>query len=62
MLVHEMVHHFQAAAGQRFACPAEREKAAFAVQERWLARSGQTLESAFRIDRMYLLVATTCTY
>jgi hypothetical protein len=62
MLVHEMVHHLQAMAGQRFACPAEREKAAYAAQERWLARSGQTLEGAFRIDRMFLLVATTCTH
>jgi hypothetical protein len=62
MLVHEMVHHFQAVTGQRFACPAEREKAAYAAQERWLARSGQTLEGAFGIDRMFLLVATTCTH
>jgi hypothetical protein len=60
ILVHEMVHHFQAKTGQRFACPEEREKAAFAAQARWLERSGLTLEGAFRINRMFRVMVTNC--
>jgi hypothetical protein len=60
MLVHEMVHHFQAETGQRFACAGEREKPAYAAQARWLERSGLTLEGAFRINRMFLMMVTNC--
>ena len=60
VLVHEMVHHAQAEAGRRFACPAERERQAYDAQARWLALFGADLESEFGIDRMFLLVATTC--
>jgi hypothetical protein len=60
VLVHEMVHHAQAEAGRRFACPAERERQAYDAQAHWLALFGADLESEFGIDRMFLLVATTC--
>ena len=60
VLVHEMVHHAQNVAGRRFACPAEREAEAYAVQERWLALFGETLEGAFGIDPMTRLVLTRC--
>ena len=60
VLVHEMVHHIQAGAGQRFACPAAREKDAFAVQAQWLALFGSSLEAAYEIDDLSLLVRTIC--
>ncbi len=60
MLVHEMVHHLQAIAGIRYACPNEREKLAYAAQDAWLRRSGTTLERELGIDGLTLLVRTTC--
>jgi hypothetical protein len=60
VLVHEMVHHQQAAAGERFACAAEREKAAFAAQARWLELFGGDLERDFGLNDLFLLVTTTC--
>ena len=62
MLVHEIVHNFQFLAGERFACPAAREKKAYEVQERWLAGQGESLESALGIDPMFLLIATNCMF
>ena len=60
MLVHEMVHHLQNRSGLRFECPQQREKLAYEAQARWLARTGDTLESAFEIDAMTLLVHVNC--
>lgn len=60
VLVHELVHHLQNLASEKFACPQAREKAAYAAQERWLARSGRTLQGEFEIDPMTLLVRTSC--
>jgi hypothetical protein len=60
VLVHEMVHHAQAEAGRRFACPAERERQAYEAQARWLALFGSDLSREFGIDRVFLLIATTC--
>ena len=50
VLVHEMVHHLQAASDMRFACPAEREVLAYRAQGAWLGLFGESLESAFGID------------
>ena len=60
MLVHEAVHHVQAKAGLRYACPEEREKLAYAAQRKWLERSGLDLATEFQIDAMTLLVRTNC--
>ncbi|WP_230787138.1 DUF6647 family protein [Aurantimonas coralicida] len=62
VLVHEMVHHLQAAADMRFACPGEREAVAYHAQNAWLGLFGESLESAFGIDATTLLVSTTCTH
>jgi hypothetical protein len=62
VLVHEMVHHLQAAAGMRFACPAAREALAYDAQDAWLGLFGETLESAFGIDPASRLVGTVCTH
>jgi hypothetical protein len=50
VIVHEMVHHLQHEAGSKHACREERERDAFAAQERWLAEFGTNLETEFEID------------
>jgi hypothetical protein len=60
VLVHELVHHLQKQAQLKFYCPQEREKLAYEAQERWLARSGLSLQRAFEIDRLTLFVQTSC--
>jgi hypothetical protein len=60
VLVHEVVHHLQSSADQRFACPAERERLAYHAQGEWLALFGETLVTAFDIDAATLLVSTVC--
>lgn len=62
MLVHEMVHHLQRVGGLRYACPEEREKLAFAAQERWLKMFNTNLERAFGIDSLTLFVRTNCLF
>ncbi|MEZ5785900.1 MAG: DUF6647 family protein [Xanthobacteraceae bacterium] len=62
ILLHELVHHLQSAAGLRFECPAVSEKTAYEAQERWLGLFNLSLESEFQIDRFTLKVATTCAY
>lgn len=62
VLVHEFVHHLQNVAGMTYACPAEREKLAYAAQQKWLERSGHDFFEAFETDRMTLLVRTSCAY
>jgi len=60
MLVHEMVHHLQATARLRYACPQEREKLAYEAQEKWLGLFNTGLEKEFAIDQLTLLVTTHC--
>lgn len=60
MLVHEMVHHLQNAAGLKYACREAREKLAYEAQEKWLGLFGRSLASDFQIDGLTLLVSTTC--
>jgi hypothetical protein len=62
MLVHEMAHYLQAEAGLRYACSEEREKVAYAAQEKWLADFNTTLQKEFQIDRLTLFVSTTCSF
>ena len=60
ILVHELVHHAQTVTGQRFACPAEAERAAFVLQEKWLRMAELDLDAAFGMNRLAFLVMTTC--
>jgi hypothetical protein len=60
VLVHEMVHHLQNRAQLRYECPQEREKLAYAAQERWLGLFNLTLASEFEMDPFTLLVRTRC--
>jgi hypothetical protein len=60
VLVHELVHHFQTANREKFDCPAQREVAAFELQDKWLRLFGSTLEAEFQVDPFSLLVRTSC--
>jgi hypothetical protein len=60
VLVHELVHHLQTVSGQRFACPQERERDAYALQARWLERFGGSLERDLDLAPIYVLVASHC--
>jgi hypothetical protein len=60
VLVHELVHHLQKGAQLKYECPQEREKIAYAAQERWLDMYNRSLLSEFEIDSLTLLVRTRC--
>jgi hypothetical protein len=57
MLVHEMVHHLQQAAGHRPACPAQGEALAYEAQARWLAEVG-VAEPA--VDPLFVKLLAVC--
>ncbi|MEM7221879.1 MAG: DUF6647 family protein [Pseudomonadota bacterium] len=61
ILVHELVHHLQNEAGQRYPCAAAREKTAYAAQDAWLGLFGRSLESDFGLDKATLMLMTHCT-
>ncbi|MGR3757564.1 MAG: DUF6647 family protein [Tranquillimonas sp.] len=56
VLLHELVHHRQAAA-RHWYCPAAQEPEAYALQARWLAARG----AALRVDRLAVALAAGCT-
>jgi hypothetical protein len=60
VLVHEMVHHLQNAAGTPYECPAERERLAYEAQDKWLGLFGRNLEGEFEVNGLALLVSTSC--
>ena len=60
VLVHEFVHHFEAAAGLAPDCPAAGEVRAYATQAAWLAGFGSDLQQGFGIDPLTLRLLTTC--
>lgn len=60
VLVHELVHHLQNAAGMKFNCPQEREKDAYRAQRAWLALFDRALEQEFEIDPLTVIVRTNC--
>ena len=60
VLIHEIVHHMQNLGEMTYECAEAREKVAYDAQERWLSRSGKSLESEFGIDPMTRLVRTKC--
>ena len=62
ILVHELVHHIQSDSGATFACPQERERLAYRAQARWLGLTDETMEQAFGLDAMTILVRTNCMY
>ena len=57
-----MVHHLQNVGGLKYECPQAREKPAYRAQSQWLGLFGRNLADEFEIDRMTLLVRTSCMY
>lgn len=62
VLVHEMVHHMQNLGGIRYECPRQREKLAYAAQNKFLQLFGRDLEGEFEINPLAVLVSSTCAY
>ena len=60
VLVHEMVHHLQNLAGQKFACAGEREKPAYLAQDKWLKQHGHDLEKDFDVDMFTVVAISAC--
>jgi hypothetical protein len=60
VLVHEMVHHLQNVSGEKFECPAAREKPAYLAQDKWLKQFDQTLEEKFEVDLFTIVVKSAC--
>ena len=62
VLVHEMVHHMQNLSGIRYECPRQREKLAYAAQDKFLQLFGRDLEGEFEVNPLTVLVRSTCAY
>ena len=60
VLVHEMVHHLQNLAGQKFACAGEREKPAYLAQDKFLRQHGLELEKEFDVDMFTVVAMSAC--
>jgi hypothetical protein len=60
VLAHELVHHMQHASAAKYPCPEAREAQAFAAQETYLGQFHENLESAFGIDKLSMMLKTTC--
>lgn len=60
ILVHELVHHMQAAAGRRYACRGARERVAYETQARWLEQRGAHLFRVLGLNRLFYYLITTC--
>ena len=60
VLVHEMVHHLQNLGKLEFDCPQAREKLAYLAQDKWLKRSGLSLEHEFDVDMFTVLISSAC--
>jgi hypothetical protein len=60
VLVHEMVHHLQNLAGQKFACAGEREKPAYFAQDQFLKLHGLDLEKEFDVDMFTIIAISAC--
>jgi hypothetical protein len=60
VLVHEMVHHLQNLAGQKFACAGEREKPAYLAQDQFLKLHGLDLEKEFDVDMFTVVAISAC--
>lgn len=62
LLVHELTHHLQHSADQKFACAAARERQAYKAQARWLELFGTSLSDEFGIDAATVLALSVCTH
>jgi hypothetical protein len=55
-----MVHHLQNIGGLHYECPQAREKLAYRSQDEWLKQFGQDLQGIFEVDKLTILVRSSC--
>jgi hypothetical protein len=60
VLAHEMVHHLQNLAGDKFECAQAREKPAYTAQKKWLEAAGLDFFREFETDPITLMLRTVC--
>ena len=60
ILVHEMTHHLQNHAKQKFPCGGAREKSAYIAQKQWLEERGLDLEKEFQVDMFTVIGMSLC--
>jgi hypothetical protein len=61
VLVHELVHHLQAASRIRMSCPAAFERQAYHLQTEWLSEQGIAHPYDFaRLDILTVIIAGSC--
>ena len=56
ILLHELVHHMQSAAGQHY----EIQCQAYQLQDKWLTEHGSSLQAIFNADPFWALTVTLC--
>jgi hypothetical protein len=55
-----MVHHLQNIGGLHYECLQAREKLAYQSQDEWLKQFGQDLQGVFEVDKLTILVRSSC--
>lgn len=60
ILLHELVHHMQAASGRSYPCAGAREHEAYTLQGEWLEERGADLFELLGINGLFLYAVTRC--
>ena len=60
VLVHELVHHMQAAAGREYVCKGAMEREAYEVQSAWLEARGADFYEVMKMNGLFLYAVTRC--
>ena len=60
ILVHELVHHLQAAAGRDYVCRGAMEREAYDIQAAWLEARGAELLEVMNMNGLFLYAVTRC--
>jgi hypothetical protein len=55
-----MVHHLQNIGGLHYECTQAHEKLAYLSQDEWLKQFGQDLQGVFEVDKLTILVRSSC--
>lgn len=62
ILLHELIHHMQAAAGLEYSCSGLRERVAYEAQRKFLESQDVDIFEALGIDRLFYAVVTNCAF
>ncbi|MGE0253455.1 MAG: DUF6647 family protein [Alphaproteobacteria bacterium] len=60
ILLHEIVHHMQEAAGKAYACRGELEAVAYDAQDRFLEEHGIDMGPALGLEPLFRSIVTSC--